>query len=147
MFRLFDWSCGRCSTMSEALVEYPMKDGPPDFVDKRCETCVTVTRHLRRRVNRIAAYLGEKPMSPRVKGGHFDTVGYEKAPPLPEFTGTTGKEFREFCHSKPYLDAKAGQAKVKERNALKRKRAAASKRDPNLSFRHHPLPGDPNWKD
>jgi hypothetical protein len=68
-------------------------------------------------------------------------MGFKRLPALPEFKGETGADFVDHVRSPEYQRAKKKRAAVKAENALKQKRAAAG-----VSFRHNPVPGDPDLR-
>ncbi len=147
MFRNYDWDCTRCGHTRESVVEFPQGTAPPKQTRLSCETCRRVVVHVRRRVNLPAEYLGERPLNVSISGGNFDTMGHKRLPALPEFKGETGRDLRDFVRTKEYQEAKKARSRVKRENRAKKVRASALKRGENVSMRHSPLPGDPNWKD
>jgi hypothetical protein len=138
MWRNVDWRCA-CGTIHEDLVEVPYGSPLPKSHFTSCPRCRKVTR-CTRVLSAPAQYLGEKPLSPRVHGGSFDTMGKRRLPSLPEFTGETGQDFVDHVHTREYQVTKKRRAAIRAENALKRRRAAAG-----VSFRHNPVPGDPKW--
>ena len=144
MLRLYDFEC-QYGHHFDDMVNVPDGEKPRAKYRLQCKLC-----GRRRRVSRLmsapAKYLGDRPMSPHVYGGQFDTMGGRSLPHLPEFPDDgTGSDFRDFVNQKSYKEIKRERRRVQRENAAKRKRAAAAKRDPNLSFRHTRLSGDPSY--
>jgi hypothetical protein len=131
--------------MRESLVEVPRGKRPPKKTRLACR-CASAKVFHERLLSPPAEYLGERPLSVMVTGGSCDTTGHRRLPELPEFTGQTGDDFRDFVQTKEYREAKDRRAKVSAENKVKRKRAAAVRSGKLASMRHHPLPGDPSWK-
>ena len=85
MLRLFDWECSACKEQHENLAEIP-HGKLPRSVTFECPYCEETVRQ-RRLISLPAPYMGEKNLSPIVKGGSFDTVGHRKLPDLPDLPG------------------------------------------------------------
>jgi hypothetical protein len=136
--------------MREGIVQYDQGTDPPDQHYLRCERCLRdkgykATPHDRVRISLPAKDLSDRPMSPMVAGGNFDTVGKKAVPQLPEFKGETGSDFKDFVNHKDYkATKKERQARLNE-NKAKAERARMIKAGANISIRHNPLPGDPSF--
>jgi hypothetical protein len=86
-------------------------------------------------------------MNVKIRGGAFDTLGYRKLPPLPEFPDTGhADDFRDFVRTKEYREVKRQRAVVADENKVKRRRAAALKRGEQVSMRHQKVAGDPDFR-
>jgi len=145
MLRLYDFECER-GHIHEALVDVPAGEHPGTHYALTCPKCRACSPHLRL-ISPPAKYLGEKVMSPKVYGGQFDTMGAKALPTLPEFPDEgSARDFVDFVHDRDYRDAKRERARVRRENKIKRARAKAARRDPNLSFRHNRVAGDPSFR-
>ena len=139
MWRNADWRCS-AGHVHEELVQVSAGKKLPRSHFTCCRVCRKVVRCVRV-LSAPAKYLGDRPLSPRIRGGSFDTMGYKKLPALPEFKGETGTDFIDHVRTPAYQAAKKQRAAAKAENALKRRRAVAG-----VSFRHNPVPGDPDLK-
>lgn len=144
MLRLYDFLCS-CGARVEFLVEVPSGESPPKKIKQKCIHCEQ-TSMMERIVSKPALYLGDRKMSPKVSGGSFDTMGCKRTPRPPEFKGDTYSDFKDFINTREYKEYKDKRKKIVKENSLKKKRANAMKKDPNLSIRHNPVPGDPSFK-
>jgi hypothetical protein len=144
MLRYYDFAC-RCGHVHAELVEVPHGQKPDKAYILFCPRCKAKEKHTRM-LSAPAVYLGEKQLSPRVCGGSFDTMGHQRQPPVPEFAGETLADFKDFVRTPEYREVKKQRAVVSANNKQKRARARAMKKDPTISFRHNPLPGDPSFK-
>lgn len=154
MFRYYDFECGDCRDVHPLLIQVPAGQAVPQWSDDECPNCGSITRH-ERRMSCPAPYMGEKVYNPSVSGGKYDTMGYKKAPKIPELPasayekGADGKKriridaMKDRMHSPEYKDAMRVRQEVATQNTLKRKRAAAMERGENINMRRDRLPGDP----
>lgn len=139
MLRLYDFRHEACGTERDATVEVPHGTKPKRTYRLDCRACGRKASHLRI-LSPPAKYLGEKPRSPRIHGGTYDTMGFEQnkhpEPPMPN--STDPQAFVEHFRSPEYRAFNREEQAVRKRNKPKRARAKAG-----VSFRHNPLPGDP----
>ncbi len=141
MFRLYDWECSRCGTAHERVIELPQGSAPPARKRLDCASCENKTMHARR-IAKPAQYLYDRPMSPHVAGGKFDTLGHARLPRLPQPPKDLNpRDVGDFYLSSEFQKRKAERIAARKLNEAKRKRAAAG-----VDFRANPLPGDPKWR-
>jgi hypothetical protein len=84
-YRLDDWRCDTCGTIREAMTER----GGPRSATLACDGCSSETTH-ERLLSAPAEYLGEKVRNHcavRIKGGKYDTEGYQQGPSIPDIPG------------------------------------------------------------
>lgn len=147
MYRLYDWRCGTCGYEHEELLGVTDGHQPGRHARIDCARCDRATMHLRL-ISRPAMFLYDRPLSPKVYGGDFDTMGVRELPSLPEIPDDIGGgEVRDFFSQPAYKEIRAERKAREAENKRKRQRARALKSGKIDSLRHHPLPGDPNWKD
>lgn len=146
MFRLHDWECTRCGTVSERVIKISQDDPVPRELEMECAECDGECWH-NRRISRPAPHMGKKVLNVAVHGGSFDTMGYKSEPELPPPLPPDAKwgDWKDRWHSKEYKEIKAAKMAVKKENKAKRARAAAIKRGENINMRTCKLPGDPNF--
>lgn len=86
VLRLFDFACVDCGFEQEALVDVPRGDVPAAKYELECDDCDTTTWQ-ERQLSAPAPYMGEKNLSPLVRGGRFDTAGQAPMPSYPDMPG------------------------------------------------------------
>jgi hypothetical protein len=147
MLRLYDFECV-CGHIHEELVSVDADETPRQSYPLDCPKCKSAAIGHKRLPPLIAKYMGEKPLSPRVAGGSFDTMGHKKPKTkLPQFPENGSySDFKDHRRTPEFREAKRERLALMRENKTKRARATAARRDPNLSFRHNPVSGDPNWK-
>lgn len=138
MFRLYDWECSLCGAVREHVVSFPQGEKPPPSCDIWCEGCEAFVPHAR--LSPLPArYLYDRPFSPEVVGGQFDTMGAKRMPALPRPPANVSDSgMRDFYNSREWRDAKDERKAIRAQNEKKRARARAG-----ADFRQNPLPGDP----
>lgn len=138
MFRLYDWECSRCNAKREHVVDFPQGESPPSAQRLWCDPCGAVRDHVRL-FPLPARYLYDRPFSPEVVGGQFDTMGAKRMPALPKPPdGVSDSGMTDFYNSREWREAKAERKAIRKQNERKRARARAG-----ADFRKNPLPGDP----
>ena len=86
VLRLFDFACIDCGFKQEALVDVPFGETPASRHELYCDDCDVVSWHDRQ-LSLPAPYMGEKNLSPIVRGGRFDTAGHAPMPSYPDMPG------------------------------------------------------------
>lgn len=145
MFRFYDWDCHACGTTHEALLWVAGGGVPSRTADLLCPACGQHGKHTRI-VSMPAKLLSDRPLNPLVRGGSYDTMGYQEAPALPDHPlgeAATARDWKDHFHSPEWKNAKAEVTEVNRRNKQKRKRAAALKRGENINMRVDRCVGDP----
>ncbi len=146
-FRQYDFQCARCTETHPDLVWVPHGQKPPKRARIFCRTCGDNTMHDRL-ISAPAKYTYDRPFAPVVYGGKYDTMGHRQSgvelPDLPR--DATFDQARDVLMSKDRREKVEANLAVARENKLKRKRAAAMKKDPNLNLRAHRLPGDPEMR-
>lgn len=142
--RLYDWKCVVCGDTTESMHFIPTGHRPVQARALWCDTCAVSTLH-ERMFPLPAKYLADRPLSPVVHGGRFDTAGNRVTPklppPLPEHA--TWGDYKDRWNSKEYLETKRERAAIRAENRRKQERLKAIKKDPTIDVRHYPCPGDP----
>lgn len=142
-YRQYDWSCKECAAVHPDLVWVPSGQDVPDQAELHCASCGIVGPH-QRRISAPAFYMYDRPWAPQVFGGSFDTMGNKRPPPLPELPdGASLSDAKDFFNQTEYKEAKAERKHAQGLNKIKKQRAAAMRKDPNIDLRRAPLPGDP----
>lgn len=146
-FRQYDFACSDCGTVHTDLVWSDHGSRPPATAQLKCGECGEATLH-ERCLSCPAKYTYDKPFSPQVYGGKYDTMGHRQSgvelPDLPR--DASFDQARDVLMSKDRKEKVEANLATARENRMKRKRAAAMKRDPNLSLRAHRLAGDPETR-